>query len=497
MMNEKNEKLNKYLSSLSPEDREKLERLMRRLDEHLSLGRRESAAFREDYDRAVMYYLVNGVSIDEAVRRLDPTVLGGFYSREGSVWYALDSSAKIYPLSMSMTKMAVFRLSAYLKADVVPELLQIALSDVMPRFPYFAVTVKRGFFWHYLDALVTRYPVKEEDGIVCEPISLASNTPALRVVYYRNRISVEFFHILTDGNGGLIFLKTLVARYLTLLGEEIPAEDGVFDLGAIPDPEEGENAFLRYRDKSGGGGLVDAPARQLGGRLSRVRPCRIIHFEMDSAKLSTLAKENGATVTALVSALIFIASRAAMDGGEGNIQVQIPANMRKHFPSKTMRNFALYATLRMPVEDDYSFENVLRNMHDCLTSGLERKNLMKQMNAAASLVHNLRFVPLSIKIPVAQVIYGFLGERIFTNTLSNLGVVKMPESMQKHIEKFDFVIGSVSTNRAACGLVTVGDKAVLSIAKNTVDPSFEERLYREFTARGIEVKLTGGELYGD
>lgn len=497
MMNEKNEKLNKYLSSLSSEDREKLEHLMRHLDEHLSLGRRTNAAFREDYDRAIMYYLVNGVSVDETVRRLDPAVFGGFYSREGSAWYALDSSAKIYPLSMSLSKMAVFRLSAYLKADVVPELLQIALSDVMPRFPYFAVTVKRGFFWHYLDALVTRYPINEEDGIVCEPISLASNTPALRVIYYRNRISVEFFHILTDGNGGLIFLKTLVARYLTLLGEDIPATDGVFDLGAIPDPEEGENAFLRYRDRTGGGGLVDAPARQLGGRLSRVRPCRIIHFEMDASQLKALSNANGATVTEFVSALIFIASRAAMDGGEGNIQVQIPANMRKHFPSKTMRNFALYATLRMPVEGDYSLGNVIRNMHECLINGLERKNLMKQMNAAASLVHNLRFVPLSIKIPVAQVIYGFLGERIFTNTLSNLGLVDMPEAMKAHIEKFDFVLGSVSTNRAACGLITVGGKAVLSIAKNTVDPSFEERLYREFTSRGIAVKLTGGELYGD
>ena len=186
-----------------------------------------------------------------------------------------------------------------------------------------------------------------------------------------------------------------------------------------------------------------------------------------------------------------------MDGGDGNIQVQVPANMRKHFPSKTMRNFALYATLRMPVEGDYSLGNVIRNMHECLLTGLERKNLMKQMNAAASLVHNLRFVPLSIKIPVAQVIYGFLGERIFTNTLSNLGLVDMPEAMKAHIEKFDFVLGSVSTNRAACGLITAGGKAVLSIAKNTVDPSFEERLYREFTSRGIAVKLTGGELYGD
>lgn len=497
MMKKNDEKLNNLLSSLPENDRARLENLLLSLSDRLDLGRKQNEAFIADYRGAIAYYLENGVGTGEILRRLDPAKLGGFYCREPNAWYPLDSSAKIYPLSMSMTKMAVFRLSAYLRRDVVPELLQVALSRVMPRFPYFAVTVKRGFFWHYLDALSARYAVSEEDGVVCEPIPLRSNTPALRVIYYKNRVSVEFFHILTDGTGGLIFLKTLIAEYLRLTGTDIPCEKGIFDLDAIPSPGESEDSFLRYCDKTGGGGLVDSAARQLGGSPSRVRPCRIIHFELSASALRDCAKERGATVTELVSALIVIASRASMDGGEGSIRVQIPANMRKHFPSDTMRNFTLYATMRMQVNDDYSLGNVLKNMHSCLESGLERSALMKQMNAAASLVRNLALVPLGIKIPVAQVVYGFLGERIFTNTLSNLGLVELPEEFERSIEKFDFVVGSVSTNRAACGLITAGGRAVLSVAKNTLDPSFEERLLREFTSLGLDVRLSGGETYGN
>ncbi|MEZ4627989.1 MAG: hypothetical protein R2912_07880 [Eubacteriales bacterium] len=38
----------------------------------------------------------------------------------------------------------------------------------------------------------------------------------MRVRYYHNRIAVEFFHVLTDGTGGQVFLQTLVAEYLRL-----------------------------------------------------------------------------------------------------------------------------------------------------------------------------------------------------------------------------------------------------------------------------------------
>ena len=53
----------------------------------------------------------------------------------------------------------------------------------------------------------------------------------LRVLYYRNRIAVEYFHVLSDGGGAVTYLKTLVARYLTLrYGAKIPPTDGVLDI---------------------------------------------------------------------------------------------------------------------------------------------------------------------------------------------------------------------------------------------------------------------------
>ena len=58
---------------------------------------------------------------------------------------------------------------------------------------------------------------------------------------------MEFFHAITDGTGGTIFLKTLLAEYLCQkYGITIPAEDGVLGRLEEPDEEELEDSFLRY-----------------------------------------------------------------------------------------------------------------------------------------------------------------------------------------------------------------------------------------------------------
>ena len=84
---------------------------------------------------------------------------------------------------------------------------------------------------------------------------------------------------------------------------------------------------------------------------------------------------------------------------------------------------------------------------------------------------------------------------LFTNTLSNLGVIKMPEVALEHIESMDFVLGTVITNRASCSMVTVNDTATFSINKMTVDPTFEEKMYELLVSDGIIAVVEGSQFY--
>ena len=116
------------------------------------------------------------------------------------------------------------------------------------------------------------------------------------------------------------------------------------------------------------------------------------------------------------------------------------------------------------------------------------------MRAASAMVRSLRWIPLAVKQPFARAITGFLGDRVFTTTLSNLGVVKVPEEMAEHVKKMDFSLGGGKLNRVSCAMVTTGNTAVLSITKLTHDPTFEESLNRRLKELGVPFCVTGSEM---
>lgn len=192
---------------------------------------------------------------------------------------------------------------------------------------------------------------------------------------------------------------------------------------------------------------------------------------------------------------MFMAGKAATDQLKGEQSIQVPVNMRKFYPSKTVRNFSLYCGIRLPIEKIGDMEAMTGEISRQLESKGSKEAMNRMLTGTERLVNRLRFVPLAVKQPAARLIYGFLGDKIFTNTLSNMGVVKLPDRMAKEIEAMDFVLGTAISNRASCSLVTVNNTAMFSIAKLTADPSFEEKLYELLNRDGVEVKVEGSELY--
>jgi NRPS condensation-like uncharacterized protein len=231
------------------------------------------------------------------------------------------------------------------------------------------------------------------------------------------------------------------------------------------------------------------------GDLSAVKPYRIIHFEMNSETLRAAAKKRGASVTVYMLSLMFAATGFATDRRSGDVKIQVPVNLRKYYASETLRNFSMYCSVRIPISNASDIEGNLAE----ITSQLEKKSakpvMNDMMNAAVTLVRSLRFIPLFVKRPAARAIYGFLGDSVFSNTLSNLGVVTFPKELAERVEKLDFVLGTAETNRASCAMVTFGDTAVFTVAKLTKDPTFEERLLFLMKAESLDPAVKGSEPY--
>jgi hypothetical protein len=146
---------------------------------------------------------------------------------------------------MKHASMAVFRLSVYMKKPVITQLLQIALTFRIQALSTALHHGKRAFFWHYIDTAKRRFIVETRNRYSLPPVECPAHAApqSFRVLYYKERISVKFFHILTDGTGGMIFLKTLTAEYLRLQGIAVPCADGNFDIDADPSVAETSNDF--------------------------------------------------------------------------------------------------------------------------------------------------------------------------------------------------------------------------------------------------------------
>ena len=460
----------------------------------IALRHRYMERMLDDHLEALCYLMEQGKTLDDAMRTLDPVQLSDFYLKEREEWYPLDHAAKVYPLSMSVQRMPVFRLSGYLKKPVVPSVLQMALTYAVRRFPYFATTIKCGFFWHYIDSAMRRFAVKPENKLPCAVMNLgAVASPTFRVVYYQNRVSVEFFHVLTDGSGGIIFLRTLLCEYLRLLGENVPDFDGMLPLDEQPKPEEWRDDFVlgdRCEESHGFGGK---PALQLRGALPYEHPTRVLHYNLSVAALKKQAHQKGVTLTTLALGYLFLACRDACNwrGRRRMIQIQLPANMRQYYASKTLRNFSMYCSINLHPAEITDLDAILPKIEAQVKAGTAKAALDETMQLSRKLVKYLRFVPLVVKRPIAYFIYGALSDVIFTMTFSNLGVVTASEEMTKHLDKFDFVLGPPIQNRACCSMCSFGDRAVLTVTKNTTLTLFEDALYTHLVQNGLEPYMEG------
>lgn len=487
-----------YVNQQNPENLGKFNDFFSKFCNCCKIDKTETIQLWRDFELAFLYYAKHNIPIQQALSLLDTKFLGTFYEESSYRWFSLDDAAKLYPMSMKQGYMSVYRLSVCLHETIIPELLQMALDFTIKRFPAFATTLKKGFFWHYLDETNRRYRIEQEKDIPCQPIKVSrSGSPSLRVIYFQNRISVEFFHVLSDGLGSATFLIALASEYLRLTGKDILLDESVFDINDVPDKEEMENAFRKVPHESTNLTGAHKAAVQIKGKLSKVKPCRIIHFKMDALQLKSISEKYGTTVTGYLLSILLLATKQVSSVKKGIINIQVPINLRKYYDSKTIRNFVLPCGIGFPIEEIQNVSGMIPNINTQLRSQTSKKAISASVTSTERLIDFVRYVPLAIKQPVAKIGYGFLGDRAFTSILSNLGVIKIPSSLSKHIHSMDAVIGPSITQRARCALITFQNIATLSITKSTIIPDFEEEVYRLICSDGINTTIEGSELYGD
>lgn len=417
-------------------------------------------------------------------------------------YYFLDNAGFLYTAIASSRISAVYRITAQLfeKVDFIK--LQEALDRTIVRFPYFQVTLKRGFFWYYYEHTQKKPTVEEESHYPCKNMrQRQGKTFPFRVLYYKHSIHVEFNHSLCDGSGGFVFLQTLLIEYFKLSKGIVPENIGIAkDLESEVDPREFEDSFkVYYKEK------IPPP--------SGIE--KVYHFDFDLLDkgeyllltgivplepVYKLAKENKCTITQYLLALymesiqdyIINSNMPEKKKRQQRIAINVPVNLRKMFPSITLRNFFISLNPDLDLSlGYYSREEIIDQIKGYMGLYMNEKHINRYIsrNVRNEKFILLRIIPLFVKKIIMPIIYKRYGERGYTSGLSNLGLVRLPKEIEPLVKTIEVFPPPSAESRLKLVTVSYNNQIALSFGKTSANTSIEQLFFGKLREMGIPVRI--------
>lgn len=429
---------------------------------------------------------------------------------EQGEWYALDNAAIIMPAVANEITTSLFRFEAELDAPIDVDMMGKALELTVRRMPYFNVRLRRGFFWYYFEPCHTLphlYPDSPSPNQLWDINK--RGTRMFRIRCERNRVAGEFSHALTDGTGGMTFLKTLLANYFLLKGIAPGAElgKGEFediltsqsDIESPPIPsDEFEDAYQRYFPE--GLPFPDTGPNAFHMKFKRLPKgqYRVISGEINLTEALGEARRHRASLTELMTAVYLDAlqqiwHKTVPHPKEHYIAVEVPLNLRTMFPSRTFRNFSLFVLITEDMRLGMrSFEELVMRTHYQMKLEYDRMSMAKHLSRNAGSARNLivRAVPLFIKDIFARIFFAKFGESMLSGFISNLGQIKMPPGFAPHIQRFGFIPAPSLTTLTNASMLSWGDKLIIDFGSLTESRELERLFFTRLRNLGLQVRVS-------
>ncbi len=423
---------------------------------------------------------------------------------ESGAWYSLDNAGIIMPAVTDAISSGLFRIEVTLAEPVDEIILNRALADTSNRFPYFNVVLKRGFFWYYFDQCQTSPQACEDESSPCQHCDTnRQGTRMFRVRSTGHRIAAEFSHSLTDGSGGMSFMKTLLARYFALLGIEPGATIGEGDYADIlsvddqPDREEYEDGYQKYFP-----GKLPLPEPNPHAwhlrepRLPEGR-YRILTGRLKLDEVLAEAKRRNVTITELLGAVYLDALQSLWFSKPRKprkhfISVEIPVNLRNFFKTKTNRNFSLFILLRENMQlGTRGFDELVKRAHYQMRLENDPRSLARQISRNAGGTRNffVRITPLFVKNVAARILFAKLGENMLSGFISNLGAQRMPPGLLPHIDSFTFIPAPSKTTLTNASVISWKDELIVTFGSLAHSRELEKLFFRRLRGLGLAVSV--------
>lgn len=420
--------------------------------------------------------------------------------QEQLAWDKLDNTANLFPVIATEEMSNVYRISVTLTEEIDRVLLQEALNRILPQFSVFRMRLRMGVFWYYFEENTRPAPiVRQEYSHPGAYIDKSRNNHYMfRVTYYKCRINLEVFHVLTDGSGGIIFLKELIYQYLRLKYPDILKVDkDKISSGVFLDKED---SYVKNFKKGHEKVYKSERALTLNGEELPKGEMGVIHGYLPVDQLKEVSKRYGVTINQyLVGTFVYAIYKEYLKGQPSKVPIRccVPVNLRPYYNSHTMKNFfAMVSATFKPEKEQYSFEEVLNIVATDLKEQITPENLDNIMSYNVSNEQNLilRAVPLFIKNFVMKQVYE-ASAKATSATVTNIGNIELKEPYRQYVENFYVTLSMSEGQNMKGGICSYNGMLTLTFSSVLVDLSIQKQVFQTIAKDGVSVAIESNGAY--
>lgn len=415
-------------------------------------------------------------------------------------WDKLDNTAHIFPVIAGESLTNVYRISVTLCEEIVPDILQQALDIVLPKFDVFNVRLRMGVFWYYFEENGKKAPRVVEEGLFpCRQIQPNRNQSYLfRVTYYKRRINLEVFHVLTDGMGGVNFLRELTYQYLRLAHPQLleVTNDGLSEETSL----NREDSFVKNYKQSKASGFKKEKAYILKLEKLPKGEFGVMHGYMPVSGLKEVSHRYGVSINEyLVACYIWSIYSECLHGmpSDKPIRVAVPVNLRPFYDSVTTKNFFVMVSAEfMPDKAGYTFEDIVAIVKESLGSQITKEHLEDLFSYSVSNQMNIlmRPIPLPIKNLAINAVYT-KSALANTTTITNIGNISIEEAYKPYIEMFHAFIAMSKGQSLKGTICSYGDTLVFTFTSIFSETMVQRAFFRQITRDGVDVSIETNGVY--
>lgn len=378
----------------------------------------------------------------------------------------------------------VFCMAVELDDKVKEDILSMAVKDMKDRLPRFFVNLNRTKFQDYYICTDDIDIVERAPGCPLRTVPLFDKKkPLFRILYKKNKLFVEFDHGLTDGNGMGMFFRSLITHYYELLGTEVGKYEYIHSIREQESDDEYIDNYIRCRVKE------KVPMELLKDPENTVKTsfgeyqlhCYYTGISFRTKDIIEKARKYSVSVTEYLATVILYAFYLEQQPQDGErMCINIPFDLRGVIGNHTLRNSSDTITIGVIPSSSQgaTFLEFISSVSGQIKRRTEKGILKQRIKRSILITRNPFFkcLPQSLKLSVyIKYYYRLHGSSV--TSFSNLGLVKYPKEVCKHIKsEYVAAVTNVRQGQVAFYCMSTEDECVLTASHGSKDVNVINRI---------------------